>query len=292
MKKFKFISWFLCCLFSTIVACHSFAQQDSAKHQSWDADKPLLPANSAWAVDRLQQKLDSQAVNNYNLVFIGNSITQTLGEIGGKYDSLKLIWQRHFASRNALNLGFNGFRTEGILWLLQNGLLSFRKPPKLFVLLIGTNNADSRNFPFAHTAEQIFSGTKAIVDFIRNKYPTSNVLVLRIFPKGLDEQKSEATSPPVFSFSAADVEIAKRSGELTSKLADGKHVFWLDINHVFLRSDKKINIALMPDLLHPNYAGAKAWVNAMEPVLAALIGDKPIQDTDTIIVDKKFAADK
>ncbi|MCW3120022.1 MAG: lipolytic protein family [Chitinophagaceae bacterium] len=288
MKKLKFITWFLFYLFLNIFACHGFAQQDSAKQKSWDANQPLLPANSAWAIDRFHQKLDSQKVNNYNLVFIGNSITQTLGDIGGKYDSLKLIWQRHFAPRKAINLGFNGFRTEGILWLLQNGLLSFRKPPKLFVLLIGTNNADSRNFPFVHSAEQIFSGTKAIVDFIRKKYPASNVLVLRIFPKGSDDQRSEATSPPIFSFSSSDVEIAKRAGELTSKLADGKHVFWLDLSRVFLRSDNKINTALMPDLLHPNYAGAKAWVNAMEPTLARLMGDKPILDTDIVIVDKKL----
>lgn len=276
----KFIIWLSLSLFTIANVCQSQPQDSPAIKVFWKADRPLFPPASDWAINRLHQKLDSQRVNNYDVVLIGNSITQTLGEIGGKYDSLKIIWNRHFAPRKAINLGFNGFRTEGILWLLENGLLSFRSPPKLFILLIGTNNADSKNFPFAHSAREIFSGTRTIVDFIRKKYPSSKILVLRIFPKGLENQLNEATSPPIFTFSSSDVQAAKRAGRLTSKLADNKHVFWIDINHIFLRPDGKINTLLMPDLLHPNYAGAKAWVNAVEPRMAGILGDQPIIDKD------------
>jgi hypothetical protein len=34
----------------------------------------------------------------------------------------------------------------------------------------------------------------------------------------------------------------------------------------------------MPDLLHPNLAGAEAWAQAIEATLARLMGDKPIVD--------------
>jgi lysophospholipase L1-like esterase len=40
----------------------------------------------------------------------------------------------------------------------------------------------------------------------------------------------------------------------------------IDINHVFLRPDGKINTDLMPDLVHPNAAGAKAAAVALEPL--------------------------
>ncbi len=65
-------------------------------------------------------------------------------------------------------------------------------------------------------------------------------------------------------------------GELTKELADGRQVFWLDVNHVFLRPDGTINTDLMWDLLHPSPAGAEAWAQAVEPTLAKLIGDKPL----------------
>jgi lysophospholipase L1-like esterase len=74
------------------------------------------------------------------------------------------------------------------------------------------------------------------------------------------------------------MEACRRAGELTAQLADGEHVFWLDIGYVFLRSDGTINTDLMPDLIHPNAAGAEAWAQAVEPTLAQLVGDKPIVD--------------
>jgi lysophospholipase L1-like esterase len=70
------------------------------------------------------------------------------------------------------------------------------------------------------------------------------------------------------------MEATLRAGELTRQLADGKQVFWLDVNSVFLRSDGTINTDLMPDLIHPNAAGAEAWVKAVEPTLVKLMGGK------------------
>ena len=42
----------------------------------------------------------------------------------------------------------------------------------------------------------------------------------------------------------------------------------------FLKPDGSINTDLMPDLIHPNAAGAEAWVQAIEPTLTKLMGDK------------------
>jgi lysophospholipase L1-like esterase len=238
-----------------------------------DADFPVFPANSNWAMDRHQQKLNEIKAGNYDLALIGNSICQTIGEIGGKYEPLKAVWKKYFVPLHAINLAYSGFRIENILWNLHHGELEFETSPKLFVILIGTNNADSRNFPFAHTAEQIFAGTKAIVDLIRKRHPSSKILIIRIFPKGLDNQRNEATSPPIFTFPQSDVDTANCAGKLTENLADNRYVFWLDINHIFLRQDGKINVELMPDLLHPNLAGAEAWVAALEHTMLKLMSE-------------------
>jgi beta-glucosidase len=206
----------------------------------------------------------------YDLVLIGDSITHTVGEMPGSiYEPLRAVWDRHYAPRHAVNLGHNGFRTENILWNLLNGELDFAPSPKVVVLLIGTNNTDDRNFPRVHTAEQIAAGTQAIVELIRQRHPTAKILILRIFPRGGDDQEGFAAR--VFHGSSQCVETCRQAGLLTAKLADGKHVFWLDINGVFLRPDGKINTDLMPDLLHPNLAGAEAWAQAIEPTLAKLL---------------------
>ncbi len=260
------------------VLCWAGIRQDSAapmragarqSPQPGDADFPT-PAPSA----RHTEKVAAVQAGHYDLVLIGDSIVHSLGELGGKYEPLQSVWLRHFAPRNAINLGYNGYRTEQILWNLQNGELEFGRPPKVAILLIGTNNSDDRHFSQVHTAEEIFAGTRAIVDLIRQRHPTTKILVLRIFPRGGDSETG--VSPPAFNSSSECLETCRRAGELTAQLADGQHVFWLDVNHVFLRPDGTINTDLMWDLLHPSPAGAEAWAQAIEPTLAQLMGDQPL----------------
>lgn len=224
--------------------------------------------------ERHTAKAAAARSGQYDLVLIGDSITHTLGELGGKYEPLKAVWDRHFAPRHALNLGHNGYRTEQILWNLQNGELDFKVSPKVAILLIGTNNSDDRHFPKVHTAEEIFAGTKAIVETIKQRHPSTKILVLRVFPRGGDSEKG--ISPPDFNSSAQCIATCRQAGELTAQLADGKQVFWLDLNHVFLNPDGTINPAMMWDLLHPSPAGAEAWAQALEPTLARLMGDQPL----------------
>ena len=125
-----------------------------------------------------------------------------------------------------------------------------------------------------HTAEQIFKGTKAIVETIQKRHPETKILVLRIFPRGGDDEMG--ISPPAFNSSAKCIETCRRAGELTRRLADNKKVFWLDINHIFLQADGRINTKLMWDLLHPSPTGAETWVNAIMPTLRKLLRDKQV----------------
>ncbi len=233
-----------------------------------DADYPTAAPSG-----RHDEKVAAVRSGKYDLVLIGDSIMHTVGELGGKYEPLRAVWERHFAPRNAINLAHNGYRTEQILWNLQNGELDFAQSPKVAVVLIGTNNSDDRHFPRAHSAEEIFAGTKAIVELIRQRHPTTRILLLRIFPRGGDQE--QGTSEPIFHSSAQCIETCRRAGEMTAQLADGEHVFWLDINHVFLRTDGTINPERMWDLLHPSPSGAEAWAQAIEPTLAGLMGDQP-----------------
>lgn len=260
--KFSFLSSATLLLTLLCLCLTSFAQQ--AKPKIGDANFPK-PSPS----ERHDRKLAEVKNGDFDLVLIGDSITHTLDHFPDKYEPLTAVWEKYYLPRKAINLGYSGYRTEQILWHLQNGELEFKRSPKVVMLLIGTNNLDDRNFETVHTAEEVFAGTKAIVELIRKRHPSTKVLVLRIFPRGGDDEKSQ--SPPHFNSSKQCIEACHKAGELTKKLADGKHVFWLDINHVFLRPDGKINTELLWDLLHPSPTGAEAWTKAVLPTIDKLL---------------------
>lgn len=236
-----------------------------------DADYPA-PSPSG----RHNEKVKAIEGGQYDLVMIGDSITQNLGDSGGEWEPLKAVWNKHFAPRKAINLGYSGYRTENIIWNLQNGELNFKQSPKVFTLLIGTNNTDDQHYGRIDNAKQLFAGTKAIVDLIRTRHPTSKIILLRPFPCGGPGAVTD--SQRKYNRSAKAMEALLGGGDLTRQLADDKQVFWRELGYVFLRPDGTINTDLMPDLIHPNAAGSEAWAQALETTLAPLMGDKPITD--------------
>ncbi len=211
--------------------------------------------------DRHAQKLAIVAKEKYDLIMIGNSITNNFEK-----PEYQAVWKQFFEPRKALNLGYSGYRTENLIWNIQNGELKGQSP-KVIVLEIGTNNIDEKNYPTRHTAGQLAGGIKAIVKLLREKCPDSRIIVLRCFPGCYG-------GPNPTSHRA----ILERASDLVSKLTDGKHVFYCDVNHVFLNLDGSINHEMMPDWLHPSPEGAKRWAQAMEPLLSKLMGDKSLDN--------------
>lgn len=206
---------------------------------------------------RHEQKLKEVAAQQYDLIMIGNSITHNFEK-----PDYQAVWNQFFAPRKALNLGFSGYRTENILWNIEHGELKGQSP-KVITLEIGTNNIDEKNYPVRHTAGQLAGGIKAIVQLLREKLPETRIILLRCFPGSYD-----GPNPTSHRM------ILDRASELVSKLADNQHVFYCDVNHVFLNLDGTIRQDQMPDWLHPGPAGALSWAKAMEPLLSQLMEDK------------------
>jgi lysophospholipase L1-like esterase len=241
----------------------------------------VVPVPQRGMEKRHAEKARAAQNQKYDLLLVGDSITHNLD-----LPQYKAVWDQFFSPRKALDLGYSGARTENILWNLQNGELE-GQTPKAVVLLIGTNNSDDANYPVVHTAEQIAQGTKAIVELLRQKLPETKVLVLRIFPRTNVYKKGDAERGSATQRLLTN----RRASELVARLADGKMVHYLDVNHVFLRLDGSIDPELMPDLLHPSPKGALAWAVAMEPKLAELMGDQrrdgpPLKNTALVPVPK------
>jgi lysophospholipase L1-like esterase len=197
---------------------------------------------------------------NVDLVFIGDSIT------AGWENAGKNVWAEYYAKRNAVNLGIGGDRTQHVLWRLDHGNIDGISP-KLAVLMIGTNNSGS------NTSEQIAAGVKLIVDKLREKLPTTKVLVLAIFPRAenfdAQKNKTEKGTPD-----DAKRKVNEAANEIIKKLADNKTVFYLDIGPKFLTADGTLTRDVMPDLLHLNEGSYRTWAESIEPKVKELMGEK------------------
>lgn len=196
--------------------------------------------------------------NKYDIIFLGNSITHNYEKT-----EYQPVWNKFFGDRNAINIGTSGYRTENLVWELENLDFNFQKP-KLVVIEIGTNNIDRANYPYRCTATELALGMHKLVRMCRQRMPSAKVILLRCFPGSYDGEMP--TSHRM---------ILERASELVSQTVDNKNVFYVDINHVFKNYDGSINQELMGDCLHPTPLGAELWLKEMEPWVCEILNDKP-----------------
>lgn len=206
----------------------------------------------SWWLPRHRQKLDEvkrmvAEGKSPQLVFIGDSITQGWEKEGAQ------VWQQYYARHDALALGFGGDRTENVLWRLQHGEVD-GIDPKVAVLMIGTNNTGHRrDFP-AITA----AGIARNIEELKQRLPRTRILLLAIFPR------DAASDGPLRGLN-------EQVNARLPQLADGRQVFYLDVNQAFLQPDGTLPAGIMPDWLHPNEAGYAIWARAMQPELERLM---------------------
>jgi enterochelin esterase-like enzyme/lysophospholipase L1-like esterase len=210
---------------------------------------------AAWAVEwwmpRHEAKLaQRKAMEKVDLLMVGDSITHAWEDKGLE------TWNKYYANRNALNLGFSGDRTEHVIWRFQNGAIDDISP-KLAVIMIGTNNTGHRTETPRHTA----IGIKRIIDEIKLRLPSTKILLLDIFPRGGDKENE---------FRKINSEV----NEIIKNYADEQAgISFLSIGDQFLEEDGTLPKSIMPDLLHPNSEGYQIWAEAMEPTIKKLLSD-------------------
>lgn len=223
------------------------------------------PQRDDWAQDwwpgRHQEKLAERdrlvaSGEPLGIVFVGDSITHSWEKAG------KQLWAERFAKHGAFNIGFSGDRTEQVLWRLglgdageKNNEIAGLKP-KLFVMMIGTNNTGHRQDP----AEETAAGIEQIVDRLHELSPESKTLLLGVFPRGA------TTDDPLRQLN--DAINARIEG-----LGERDRVEFLNINGVFLEEDGMLPKKIMPDLLHPTAEGYRLWADAIEPHLERLLAE-------------------
>ena len=231
----------------SLMAAIAFAQTSLAENT---AVVPVPGKGDNWTTrnDAINARVKEGHVD---LLYIGDSIVQHWDAQG------KAVRDQYYAPRNAVNLGISGDRTEHVLWRLEHGNID-GIAPKLAIVMIGQNNG-----PY-NTGEEIAAGVTAIVHELRETLPATKILLLAIFPrreKPTEERVTLATT-----------------NDIIAKLADNKNIFYMDVNYLFLRPDGTIPSSLMPDFEHPNEEGHRIWAEAIEPEVARLMGDTPVEN--------------
>jgi beta-glucosidase len=260
--KNKLIGLLTLTLMSTVLSgCQSMPTTDpyGLATKSHSAVTLADRANVEWWMPRHEQVLERVGQGNVDLIMVGDSITHGWERTG------KDIWDRYYAPRNAVNMGFSGDRTEHVLWRFDHGEISGISP-KLAVLMIGTNNSSDDD-----TAEEIADGIKAICAEIRVKSPKTKILVLNIFPRasGNREQRELIEHGARFNDQWAK---NNKASKLAFEIADNKMIYYLDINEAFLDENGVLTREVMPDLLHLSENGYKIWAEAIEPTVRRLMG--------------------
>jgi lysophospholipase L1-like esterase len=225
------------------------------------------PARSASCLLVIQ---DVAAAPGSKLVFLGDSITESLrGECGrpGCSDEIPAVWAAEFAPHQALALGVSGDRTENLLWRLEQGETA-GLAPKLTVVEIGTNN-----LAFGHSAEATAFGVQAVVRSVREKLPGSRVAVQLLLPRSKDRGDFTPWH---------DVDVVNEM--LWEALRGTPGVSIVDCTKPFLK-DGLVDEALMPDGLHPNADGVRAWAKCLNKVFKRFLDPLPGGPTSPIALD-------
>jgi lysophospholipase L1-like esterase len=211
---------------------------------------------------RFEQKAIDLRSGPIDLVFYGDSIVGRWDQPGTTPETNHAgVWKRFYGDRRAIDLGFGGDSTDNLMWRVQNGEADGILP-RVAVVMIGLNNLGA-----AWSAENTADAIAAITHEIERRSPTTQILVLGILPSGISaaiQAKAEAVN-----------------AGLRARFSAEKTIRFLDLGQIFLkegqlRGDLFIENRNSPPgpFIHPNAAGQERIFEAIEPIVAAALGDR------------------
>ena len=183
-----------------------------------------------------------------DVLLVGDSITMQWGG----------AWQKHFGNHKTVNIGIGGDKTQNVLWRLDHGGVEGLEP-KLVVLMIGNNNCF---FTPETGIEPAAKGIKACVDNLREKFPKTPVVVVKVLP---------AHAPG----NAFYEDIKKINAALDGLKLDGDPmVHLLDLTTDFVNADGTLKKDLFsPDAIHLTQEGGyELYATKLKPLVEKLLG--------------------
>ncbi|MFL5336473.1 MAG: GDSL-type esterase/lipase family protein, partial [Geminicoccaceae bacterium] len=149
-----------------------------------------------------------------------------------------------------------------LLWRMQNGELDGIRP-KAAVVLIGANNMGRVHW----TAEQTVAGIGAVVAELQRRLPAIKIIVLGVLPSIRSKWVTRTTN--------------EVNRALAARYPAGSGVAFMDLTALFVRDGQVDRTQFYDDELtppdpplHPTAQAQQRIAEAIEPTLAAIMGDR------------------
>ncbi len=224
------------------------------------AARPYSRQDLPWWHARFITKQNELRTANPDLIWLGDSITQQFETAGPEpWRNFAPIWNRFYAPRHAVNLGFKGDATAHLLWRIQNGELA-NIHPRLAIILIGANNFGHLHWP----AQPTLQGIEAITATLHQRLPQTKILLLGVLPS--------------IRSAWVDANTAELNTALARRYAAGTDATFIDLTPLFLTHghidpSRFIDPHLTPPdpPLHPDAATQLRIAETIEPAVEKLM---------------------
>mmetsp|Transcript_1358 Transcript_1358/g.2176 ORF Transcript_1358/g.2176 Transcript_1358/m.2176 type:complete len:319 (-) Transcript_1358:378-1334(-) len=225
--------------------------------------------------------------NDVDVVFLGDSITEEWngwsmgGQRGGRqFDDIAHVFETMFQKGKggeveALALGISGDVAPNLLWRIQNGEMPDNLNPKVWWVLIGTNDFGKHKC----SEEIVLMGILRVVEEIMHHKPDATIVINGILPRSSrpdgklvgDDKNNDDDDDKVIDFWPAIQAVNENLQKICEK---HDQLEYFDADSIFIkekRSKKYIPSALMKDRLHPTALGHKIWGEAIVKKLSEIL---------------------
>lgn len=214
------------------------------------------------------QKMHTSEANNLDVVLIGDSIVEhwegkDMGisepTLHRDHEVFEELFTRHGGGQiDGMAHGIGGDRCANLLYRLEHGEMPDGFNPKVWWLLVGTED-----WKQGLDSDAIVAGILKIVATIRAAHPTSHIVVNSILPRGnerRDENPQYAALHDINHRLECYVETQNARAEPKAK---NPHLAFFNATGIFLFEDPEVgyfvNPALLPDYVHPSAQGEEIW---------------------------------
>lgn len=207
-----------------------------------------IPYHTAWTKTHYPQRIQqfkSNPLENSDIVFLGNSLT----ELGGN-------WGSRFSNSSVKNRGIAGDVTEGVLARL--GEIYYFKPEAVF-LLIGINDIFANKTP-----EFIAANIALIATKIHQRTPDTKVYVQTILP----------------TTNTGIVATIRETNTLLVANSTSNNYTIIDLHPLFANASDLLKPEYTTDGTHLTEAGYAVWVNEIDALIPSNLSANFLKNAD------------
>jgi lysophospholipase L1-like esterase len=244
-----------------------------------DPLKPVARAQGDWAAFHRRMVAaarEGPVDREVNVVLLGDSITEhwngtsRMGteQLPGQF---RAVFEKHFdlnshtAQVEGMALACSGDTTTELLWHLQNGVLDDMLQPKVWVLLIGTNDLGR----WGCSKRTVLAAILNVAQFLHERRPKASIIIHGLLPRSDHRHGSDPVSYTLSSH-WKDIMFINRELKFFCSVHPGEWSY-MEASRIFLKKKAQqpghddtegaleINADMMTDALHPSGEGMELW---------------------------------